>query len=120
MFSDTLLGASGETEDDSSPKQEVEKPPSTPDMSACDAEAMVDSMLQDSPLPDTERGDDWLPEDGGDNKLPEEEDGGELPEGGNGKLPEETPAGKLVPPCTEKVPFFALNLIKYRIFPLHS
>ena len=97
--------ASGETEEDLAPKMAVEKPPSTLDMSARDAEAMVDSMLRDSPLPDTERGDDWLPEDGGDDKLPEEEDGGELPEGGNGKLPEETPVGKLVPPCTEKVPF---------------
>ena len=31
------------------------KPPSTPDMSAHDAEAMVDSMLLDSPLPHSER-----------------------------------------------------------------
>ena len=66
---------------------------------------MVNSMLRDSPLPDTERSEEKLPEDGGSDKLPEEEDGEKLPEGGDGKLPEETPAGKLVPPCTEKVPF---------------
>ena len=75
-------------------------------MSVCQTETMVDSMLRDSPLPDTERGDEKLPEDGGSDKLPEEEDGGKLPEGGDGKLPGETPAGKLVPPCTEKVLFF--------------
>ena len=82
----------------------MEKPPSTPDMSARDAEAMVDSMLRDSPLPDAERSDEKLPEDDGSSKLPEEEDDGEkLIKGGDGKLPEETPAGKLIPPCTEKV-----------------
>jgi len=72
-------------------------------MSARETEDMVDSILRDSPLADTKRGDDWLPKDGGSDKLPEEEDGGKLPEGGDGKLPEETPAGKLIPPCTEKV-----------------
>ena len=40
----------------------------------------------------------------GDEKLPEEE-GGE-------KLPEETPTGKLIMPCTEKVLFFCLSLVK--------
>jgi hypothetical protein len=34
----------------------VEKPSNTPNMSAYDAEAMVDSMLRDSPLPNLERG----------------------------------------------------------------
>ena len=64
-------------------------------------------MLRDSPLPNTERSDEKLPEDGGSDKLPEEEDDGEkLPEGGNDKLPEETPARKLVPPCIKKVYFF--------------
>jgi len=43
----------------------VEKPPSTPDMSARDAEDMVNAMLLDSPLPDIERSDERLPEDGG-------------------------------------------------------
>ena len=74
-------------------------------MSAPETEDMVDSMLRDSPLADTERGDDRLPEDGGSDKLPEEEDGGKLPEGGNDKLPEETPACKLVPLCIKKLSF---------------
>ena len=74
-------------------------------MSAPETEDMVDSMLRDSPLSDTERGDHRLPEDGGSDKLPEEEDGRKLLEGGNGKLPEETPTGKLVPSCSEKVLF---------------
>ena len=95
------MGASGETENDSAPKSALEKPPSTPEMSAREIEAMVDSMLRDSPLPDTERSDEKLPEDGGSGKLPEEEDGEKLPEGGDEKLPEEAPAGKLVPFCTE-------------------
>ena len=57
-----------------------------------------DGRLQDS------GGSDKLPEEGGDKKLPKEE-GGE-------KLPEETPTGKLIMPCTEKVLFFALSLVK--------
>ena len=102
-----LLGASGETEDDSVPKSALEKPPSTPEMSARETEAMVDSMLRDSPLPDTERSDEGLPEDGGSDKLPEEEDGEKLPEGGDEKLPEDTPTGKLIMPCIDIVlPFF--------------
>ena len=74
----------------------MEKPPGTPEMSARETEDMVDSMLHDSQLPDTERSDEKLPEGGGSDKLPEED---------GVKLLEETPAGKLVPPCTEKVPF---------------
>jgi len=92
------LGASGETENDSAPKSALEKPPSTPEMSARETEAMVDSMLRDSPLPDTNRCDERLPEDGGSDKLPEEDDGEKLPEGGDKKLPEGTPADKLVKP----------------------
>ena len=61
-------------------------------------------MLRDSPLPDTERSDEKLPDGGGSDKLPEEDDGE--------NLPEKTSAGKLVPPCTEKVLFLALSLIK--------
>ena len=83
----------------------MEKPPSTPDMSARETEDMVNFMLRDSPLPDTERSDEKLPGDGGSDKLPEEEDGEKLPEGGNDKLPEETPTGKLVPLCIKKVSF---------------
>ena len=90
----------------------MEKPPGTPEMSARDAEDMANAMLLDSPLPDIERSDEKLPEDGGSGKLPEEEDGEKFSKGGDGKLPEETPAGKLVPFCTEEVLFFALNLIK--------
>ena len=84
----------------------MEKPPSTPDMSARETEDMVNSMLRDSPLPNTERSDEKLPEDDGGGKLPEEEyDGEKLPEGGNDKLLEETPAGKLAPPFVEEVFF---------------
>ena len=79
-------------------------------MSARETEAMVDSMLRDSPLPDNNRGDERLPEDGGSDKLPEEEEEGEkLPEGGGEKQPEETPTGKLVSPCRKG--FFSLLLI---------
>ena len=83
----------------------MEKPPGTPNMSARETEDMVNFMLRDSPLPDTERSDEKLPEDCGSDKLPEEEDGEKLPEGGNDKLPEETPVGKLVPPYIKKVYF---------------
>ena len=86
-----------DAEDDSAPKSAMEKPPGTPDMSARETEDMVNSMIRDSPLPDTERSDEKLPEDGGSDKLPEEEDGEKFPEGGDGRLPKETPAGKLVP-----------------------
>jgi len=79
LFSDTVLGK--DTDDDSAPKSAMEKSPSTPDMSARETEDMVNSMLLDSPLPDTERSDEKLPEDGGSDKLPEE-DGKKLPEGG--------------------------------------
>ena len=106
------MGASGETEDDSVPLSALEKPPSTPEMSARETVAMVDSMLRDSPLPDTERSDEKLLEDGGSHKLPEEDDSEKLPEGGDKKLSEEAPAGKLVSLCTEEVLFLALNLIK--------
>ena len=83
----------------------MEKPPSTPDMSARDAEDMADAMLLDSPLPDAERSEEGLPRRSGSDKLPKEK-GGE-------KLPEETPTSKLIKPCTEKKYFFfALNLIK--------
>ena len=78
----------------------MEEPSSTPEMSARDAEGMADAMLRNSPLPDTERSDERLPEGGGSDKLPEEKGGEKLPEGGNAKLPEEPPTGKLVKPCT--------------------
>ena len=109
-----------ETEDNSASKSRVEKPPNTPDMSARETEDMVNFMLRDSPLPDTERSDEKLPEDGESHKLPEEDNSEKLPEGGDKKLSEEAPAGKLVSLCTEEVLFLALNLIKYHIFPLDS
>ena len=94
-----------ETEDDSAPKSAVEKLPSTPEMSAREAEDMADAMLRNSPLPDTERSDERLPEGSGSDKLPEEEGGEKLSEGSDEKLPEETPAGKLIMPCTSKSTF---------------
>ena len=87
-----------ETEGNSASRSEVERPPNTPEMSALDAEAMVDSMLRDSPLPISEKGNGEIPEDGGSSKLPEEKEGKKLPEGGDDNQLEETPAGKLVAP----------------------
>ena len=59
-----------ETENNSVSQSGVEKPPNTPDMSAHDAEAMVDSMLLDSPLPHSKRANEETPEGG---KLPKKE-----------------------------------------------
>ena len=87
-----------ETENNSATQSGVAKPPSTPEMSAYDAEAMVDSLLQDSPLPNSERGNEEIPKNDGSGKLPKEGEGEKLPEGGNDKQPTETPAGKLVAP----------------------
>ena len=86
-----------DAEDDSGPKSAMEKPPCTPDMSSRETEDMVNSMLRDSPLPDTERSDEKLPEDGGSDKLPKEDDGEKFPEGGDKTLSEKAPSGKLVP-----------------------
>ena len=98
-----------EAEDSSASKSELEKPPSTPDMSAQDAETMANSMLRDSPLPNLERGDEEIPEGDGSGKLPEEGEGEKLHEGGSDKQPKETPAGKLVAPCKKGI--FLLLLI---------
>ena len=92
-----------ETENNSVSQSGVEKPPSTPDISAQDAEAMASSMLRDSPLPNPERANEEIPEDGGSGKLPEGGEGKKLPEGGNDKQPEKTPAGKLVTPCRKGI-----------------
>ena len=59
-----------ETENNSASQSGVEKPPSTPEMSAHDAKAMVDSMHRDSPLPNLERGDEEIPKGDGTDKLP--------------------------------------------------
>ena len=83
----------------------LEKPPSTPEMSACDAEVMANAMLLDSPLPNLERGNDEIPEGDESSKLPEGGEGEKLPEGDDDKQPAETPAGKLVVPC-RKVSFY--------------
>jgi len=90
----------------------MEKPSNTPDMSAQDAEAMVDSLLQDSPLPNLERGNEEILKNDGSGKLPKEGEGEKLPEGGNEKQPAETPTGKLVMPCRKFILLFALIVIK--------
>jgi len=46
-------------------------PPSTPEMSAREAEDMVDAMLRNSPLPDAERSDERLRQGSGSDKIPE-------------------------------------------------
>ena len=97
-----------DAEDDSAPKSIMEKSPGTPDMTVREAEDMVNSMLLDSSLLDTERSDEKLPKDGGSDKLPEE-DSEKLPEGGCEKQPEEAPVGKPVPLCTLKK-YFSLLL----------
>ena len=81
----------------------MEKVPNTPKMSVHDAEAMVDSKLRDSPLPDPIRANEEIPEDGGSGKLPEGGEGEKLPEGGNDKQPKTTPTGKLVTPCRKGI-----------------
>ena len=101
-----------ETENNSASQSGVAKPQSTPEMSAYDAEAVVDSMLWDSPLPNLERGSEEIPEGDGSDKLPKEGRGEKLPEGGNDKQPAETPTGKLLVPCRKSFLLFALNVIK--------
>ena len=72
-----------ESHSDSQPG--LEKPPSTPEMSARDAEAMANAMLLDSPLPNLERANEEIPEDGGSSRLLGEGEGEKLPEGGDDK-----------------------------------
>ena len=91
-------------ESHSDPQPGLEKPPSTPEMSARDVEAMANAMLLDSPLPNLERANEEILEDGGSRRLPGEGEGKKLPEGGDDKQPAETPASKLVVPC-RKVSF---------------
>jgi len=101
-----------EAEGNSACQSGVEKLPSTPDMSAQDAEAMVSSMLRESPLPNSERANEEIPEDGGSSKLPVGGEGEKLSEGGDDKQPAETPAGKLIVPCRKGILLFALSVIK--------
>ena len=81
----------------------MEKPPSTPEMSAREAENMADAMLRDSSLRDAERIDEGLPQGSGSDKLLEEEDGEKLPKVGDEKQPENTPIGKFIMPCSDRV-----------------
>jgi len=106
---DVVLEGDVGTENNSASQLGVEKPPNTPDMSAQDAEAMANSMLRDSPLPDSGRGTKRVPEDGGSDKLPKEGEDNKLSGGDDEKQPEETPAGKLVSPCRKGL--FSLLLI---------
>ena len=76
-------------------------------MSARDAEAMANTMLLDSPLPNLKRANEEIPEDGGSGRLPREREGEKFPEGGDDNQPAETPAGKIVVPC-RKVSFSLL------------
>ena len=78
----------------------AEKPPSTPEMDARQAEEMANSMMMNSPLLDPERSEGKLPEDDGSKKL--------LKEGGGEKLHEEVPTGKLILLLCEKVLPFPL------------
>ena len=106
-----------EARDNSASKSAVEKPSNTPDMSALDAEAMVDSMLLDSPLPDSERGNEKIPEDGRSNQLSKEGEGEKLPEGGGDKQPKKTPAGMLVTPCRKGIFLLLLMQLSSVFFP---
>ena len=92
-----------EAESHSVSQSGLEKPPSTPDMSAQDAEAMANSMLRDSPLPNPERANEKIPEDSGSDKLPEGGEGEKLPEGGKDKQTKTIPTGKLVTPCRKGI-----------------
>ena len=98
-------------ESHSASQLELGKPLSTPDMSARDAEAMVDSMLLDSHLAHPEKANEEIPEGGGSGKLSEGGEGEKLPEGGDNKQPAETPVGKLVVPCRKSILLFALIVI---------
>ena len=85
FFSDALLEARGTTEAVLASEPIAQRPPSTPDMDAHEAEEMANSMLRNSPLPDAESSDEKLPKEEGSEKLPKE--------GGGEKLSEEIPTG---------------------------
>ena len=85
-------------------------------MSVHDAEAMVDSMLRDSPLPDPARASEEIPKGDGSGKLPEGGEGKKLPEGGTDEQPEKTPAGKLVTPCRKGIYLLLLMLLRSMFF----
>ena len=106
------MGAEGHL--DSQPG--LERPPSTPEMSTRDVEAMANAMLLDSPLPNLERANEEIPEDGRSGNLPGEGEGEKLPEGGDDKQPAETPAGKLGVPCRKVCFYLPLVLLSSMFF----
>ena len=63
----------------------MEEPPSTPEMSARDADVMANAILLDSPLLNLERANEKIPEDGESGRLPGEGEGEKLPKGGDDK-----------------------------------
>ena len=67
-----VLGEDAGVESHSASQPGLDKPPSTPEMSAHDAEAMANAMLLDSPLLDPERANEEIPEDGRSGRLPGE------------------------------------------------
>ena len=62
-------------ESHSASQPRLEKPASTPEMSARDVEVMANAMLLDCPLPDPERANEEIPEDGRSGRLPGEGEG---------------------------------------------
>ena len=104
---DVVLCEDAGAESQSASQSGLGKPPSTPEMSAHDAEVMANAMLLDSPPLDPERANEENPEDGGSSRLPGEGEGEKLPKGADDKQPVETPAGKLVVPC-RKIFFYLL------------
>src|SRR6185312_7020926 len=91
---DAVLGEDVGAESHSDSQPGLEKPPSTPEMSTRDVDVMANAMLLDSPLPNMERANKEIPDDGGSGRLPREREGEKLPEGGDDKQPAETHAGK--------------------------
>ena len=82
---DAVIDGDVEAESHSASQSGLKKAPNTPEMSARDAEAMANAMLLDSPLPNLERANEEIPEDGGSGRLPREREGEKFPEGGDDK-----------------------------------
>jgi hypothetical protein len=105
-----------EAEGNSVSQSELEKPPNTPEMSVHDAEAIVDSMLRDSPLPNLERGNEEIPEGDRSSKLPEGGEGKKLPKGGTDGQPKKSHVDKLVTPCRKGIYLLLLMLLRSMFF----
>ena len=71
---------------------------------------MVSSILRDSPLPNSERANEEIPEDGGSSKLPEGE-GEKLPEGRMINSLRRHLQVSFVVPCRKGILLFALSVI---------